>query len=65
MIFKKSLKRNKAKKGQVIIEYTILVVAAILAIIAVKFWVNLRDNAFELHFKQMVAPAGGLNYGIW
>jgi cytoskeletal protein RodZ len=70
MNFKKTLKRNQKIKAQAILEYVVLLAAAILAIIAVNFWITLRGqeenpSGFELHFQEMVGPAGGLDYGAW
>lgn len=69
MSLKKFLKRNKKKKGQVLLEYTVLLVAAILAMLAVTILPQLRgyeeDNdgemrGFERHFKEVATAAGGV-----
>ena len=43
MNFKKSLKRKSSKKGQTVLEYTLLVVVAILGIIAINIGTRVRN----------------------
>lgn len=52
---------NRNKKAQLVMEYVLLVVAAILAIIAVQgIAKGLRNDAFDLHFRQCAHAAGGV-----
>ncbi len=72
MSFKKSLKRisgkSKKRNGQVLLEYVALVSFAIIALIAVYFWVDVGKSTggegergiFDQYFRTVTQCAGGV-----
>jgi cell division protein FtsL len=60
MKLKKFLKSKE--KSQSIIEYSLLVAIAIIALLLAHFLINVKNNAFENHFGIAKFYIGGTNF---
>jgi uncharacterized protein (UPF0333 family) len=53
---------KKRKNGQSFLEYALLVVIALLAVLAANFLLNARNNAFDSHFNRAKDMITGFQY---
>ena len=49
------LKKSLGRKGQSFVEYTLLVVVALIALLSISFVNNLKGGAFTTHFNTVKA----------